>query len=363
MPMPGLRFHLEILSRRFSVIVPGLAALWIALWVQLAGHQQTTEAWTRTGIRALAAGVIAVSLLAGIELLIHFIAPAGKPVGFTRFSVTGSSSLRRRPAAGHDWRQAAVSMAVLSIAAAILLAMAGRLADMPDDVPGVTYVALLFAGGCMLVRLCPIQGFPGGNLANWYLALLAEDDDSAETAARGLSYLSAAVVTLTGGLMLSAPGWWGAWGLAVLAAGVDCLMLTQWHCARGRWIEKAACRSLDDIASSKLPSISQSAQIAELFSIFAVEGSKATVVVLDNAGQPSGIIHLRQLRSLTRTSGSTQPRELMITLADLPQLPSTTSILDAALFLEQHNGTALVSRTPSGKLRVLSLDELQHTFD
>ena len=54
---------------------------------------------------------------------------------------------------------------------------------------------------------------------------------------------------------------------------------------------------------------------------------------------------------------------MMITLSDLPDVDRETTVLDAALFLERTGQLAMVFEAASGKLRVVSLAELQAIVD
>jgi CBS domain-containing protein len=162
---------------------------------------------------------------------------------------------------------------------------------------------------------------------------------------------------------LAQPGRWSLWGIAIMAAGIDCMGVTQWHARRRRWVRAAAGLRITDLGHSRLPTIRDSAPVSELLSIFAVEGQRATVVVTDDRGQPLGLIQLRQLRAAVHAGRAEHPNEMMITLSGVPTVSRETTILDAALFLERTGQLALVMEAPEGKRRVVSLEELQRIVD
>jgi CBS domain-containing protein len=361
--MPGPHIFINIRSALYSLSVPGLAGLWIACWVQLAAFLPEEISSVSLAAGAAVTGVLFIVLSASVEAAVRFGSGKSRLIGSSRVSASGVTGLIKFAENASSRRYAFLSVSLTIVLGLGLLTASAQFRDPATLLSGVVFVFLLMSGGGLLIRGCPIQGFPGGDLANRYLPLLAEDEESAATVARVISVLSSGVIALTGLLILASPGKWGTWGLAVFIAGIDGVLLTQWHARRSRWMTSASQRGLDSIVHSRLPTISQTAPISELFSIFAIEGNRATVVVLDASGKPEGVIHLRQLRTAAQAARSSEPREVMVSLSDLPRLPASTSVLNAALFLERHRLPALVAEGTDGGVRVLSLDELRRIVD
>jgi CBS domain-containing protein len=225
------------------------------------------------------------------------------------------------------------------------------------------FIATTLLMGMAALRLCMIQGLSGGELMRWYLLIMFDDDEGASQALKALSMAVSVLFLFCGFSMVVQRTTWNVWGLPVMAGGVASAALTQWYSRRERWARAASEKRVGDIGQSKLPTVRSSAPISELLSIFAVEGQRALVVVTDERGQPTGLIQLRQLRAAVHAGASGHPGEMMITLSDLPHVDRETTVLDAALFLERTGQLAMVFEAASGKLRVVSLAELQAIVD
>ncbi|CAN5551984.1 hypothetical protein BH23CHL5_BH23CHL5_05550 [soil metagenome] len=218
------------------------------------------------------------------------------------------------------------------------------------------------AGSMACLRLCPVAGLDGGMVATRVASLVCEDVESADQLVRTMGIATGLLASVCGFLMFAEPGPMVIWGFPLLAAGVGMIGLSQWFFVRSRWARLAGQTALADLGRSKLPSVRCSSPISELFSIFAVEGQRALVVVTDETGRPTGLIQLRQLRAAHGVE-RLHPDELMVTLSKVPAFDGKTTVLEAALALERSGQRALVVKSDAGRQRVVSLEELEGIVD
>ncbi|MGE3797880.1 MAG: hypothetical protein AB7G88_08565, partial [Thermomicrobiales bacterium] len=279
-------------------------------------------------------------------------------VGPTTLTAAGSSKIWRFTRHGAENRVIAVAYALLTALALALLFLAANQHGKEGNRAAVLFVVSLMIAGNALIRLCPIAGFPGGVAGRKCMTLFGGDEDAVGSAALIVSYFASVTIALAGLLIVAHPGSWGPWGVACLVLGIDCTAVTHWQGERTRWAEKASQRTLGSLRFSRLPTVSRSAPVSELFSIFAVEGNRATIVVTDEKGLPCGLIELRHLKSAARTGQAVHPNELMVTLSEIPRFACESTVLEAAISLEHRGLSALVTECAEDKLRVISLNEL-----
>ncbi|CAN5632949.1 hypothetical protein BH23CHL4_BH23CHL4_01520 [soil metagenome] len=290
---------------------------------------------------------------------------AGDAVSPSLASLFGGVVLTRAESTDHRRAKLMALTGFLIDACTVLLLTS--LAVITYGEPG-PWAELVFVGAALLagmtaLRLCTIQGLNGGGLARWYLSIIFDDEDSESQALRTLSTAVSIMFMVCGFFVVVQQTSWNVWGLPMMAAGLDCAALTQWYSRRERWVRAASEKRVAEIGQSRLPTVRRSAPISELLSIFAVEGQRALVVVTDERGQPTGLIQLRQLKAAVHAGTSSHPDEMMITLSHVPHVDRETTVLDAALFLERTGQLAMVFEAASGKLRVVSLEELRAIVD
>ncbi len=245
-----------------------------------------------------------------------------------------------------------------------LLAIASNSFDRWDTSTGSALVFVIagLAGAMACMRLCPVAGLDGGLVATRVARLFCEEDESADQLVRAMGIATGLLASTCGFLVLAEPGEMAIWGFPLVAAGVGMIGFSQWFFSRARWARLAGQTALADLGRSKLPSVRHSSPISELYSIFAVEGQRALIVVTDDIGKPTGLIQLRQLRAAQRGEWL-QPGELMVTLSKVPAFDCRTTVLEAALALERSGQRALVIESDAGRQRVVSLEELEGIVD
>lgn len=361
--MTGPQFRLSIGSTHFSFSLIGLALLTGILGIVLGA--ELPESTPPTTVAALAAAIAGAYQVVSwlLDRSLAGLSGNGMAVGPTYVSMIGAIEVRRTASEREKHRAVILAFALYAAFGLLLLWLAATLSDASGTLPTAVFAFAVMSLMSCLLRLCAVRGLPGGFAADWYLAILTDDEDSADTAAKLLSYGASLLIAFTGFLVLAQPGRWSGWGLAAIACGLECMVLTQWYNRRERWMSAAMGRPLAEIGHSRLPTISHAAPISELFSIFAVEGSRAMVVVVDERGRPTGVIQLRQLKAAVHSGGSMLPEEVMVTLSSVPHLPAQTTVFDAALYLERTGQLALVTDAPSGSERVISLEELFRIVD
>jgi len=360
---PQLRFTIGTLRAVIGVI--DLLVVLVFCWLVLdpgAGNDSSAM-W-----RAFeAAGITAVFFASGLilEQLKLKLTHAGDRVSPTLVSLFGGVVLTRAESTGERRtpRIAITGFIVDAIAALLLLALAVAMHGNSDPWSDLVFVAAALLAGMATLRLCTIQGLNGGGLARWYLAIIVGDDDSEAQALKTLSMAVSILFLICGFFVVVQQTHWNVWGLPMMAAAVDCAALTQWYSRRERWVRAASEKRVSEIGQSRLPAVRRSAPISELLSIFAVEGQRALVVVTDERGQPTGLIQMRQLKAAVHAGASSHPDEMMVTLSHVPHVDRETTVLDAALFLERTGQLAMVFEAASGKMRVVSLDELRAIVD
>ena len=356
--MIGSLIRIEFRSKSFLLNVPGLAALLITTAILIADALPPAVSVLLIIAGTILVATVYVLIAVAIDLLLALNVGQAEMVGPAMVSATGSTGVWRFPSAIAERRLIGVAAAALGSLAVFSLFAAGWAHRSSDFISATAFVFAVLLGGSSLVRLCPIQGFPGGNAGRRSLKILGGDEDASAVSGLIISYGSSTIFALTGFLILANPGPWGPWGLICLVIGLDCAFLTHWQSQRTKWVGIASERTLDMMRFSRLPTVSQSAPVSELFSIFAVEGNRATIVVTDERGQPCGLIQLRHLKNAARSGRSVRPNELMLTLSHVPRFSCDASVLDAAISLEQRGVPALVTQCGEGKLRVISLEEL-----
>ncbi len=361
--MTGPQFRRSIGSKHLSFNVAGLLLLTGILWVVLSPELAESMPATSVALTALAVAA-AYQLVSWIlDRSLAGLSGAGISIGPTSLSMIGAIEVRCPATERVKHRYTILAFGIYAVFGLLFLSLAGASREAPGRLATAIFAFALTSSMSCLVRLCAVRGLPGGFAADWYLTILTEDEDAADTAAKVLSYGASLVIAFTGFLVLAQPGPWSGWGLATIAFGLECLILTQWYTRRERWMNAAMDRPLAAMGHSRLPTISHAAPISELLSIFAVEGNRAMVVVVDERGRPSGVIQLRQLKAAVHSGGSTHPEEVMVTLSRVPHLPRETTVFDAALYLERTGHLALVTDSPSGAERVVSLAELFRIVD
>lgn len=360
---PQLRFTVKSLRAAIGGIDLLVVLVFCWLFFDPGSGDDSSDSWRFLKAIAVTALFFAFGLY--LEQAKLRVTHAGDAVSPTLVSLFGGVRLTRAESTDHH-RASRVALTgyLIDACAVVLLA---SLAGLAHGEPG-EWAELVFAGAALLagmaaLRLCTIQGLNGGGLTRWYLSIIFDDEDSASQALRTLSMAVSIFLLICGFFMVVQQTTWNVWGLLVIAAGVDCMALTQWYSRRERWVRAASEKRVAEIGQSRLPTVRRSAPISELLSIFAVEGGRALVVVTDERGQPTGLIQLRQLKAAVHAGASSHPDEMMITLSHIPHVDRETTVLDAALFLERTGQLAMVFEAASGKLRVVSLDELRSIVD
>ncbi len=361
--MIGSRYRFTLGPLDLALHIPGLAALAITCTILVAHElpENTAIALIALGSASVLAAFLLVML--ALDLLPMSLTRQGRLIGPESMSASGASGLWH-----FESEEAERRNAIVGYGAAVLVALVSALAvtqshDRAGTAAPLVFVLALLILGASAIRCCPIRPFPGGFAARRAFGILASDEDGVATGSTVMSYLSSAVLAMAGFSIMANPGSWGPWGMALLVASIDCAVLTHASSLRVRWMNKASERTLESIRYSRLPTVSHAAPVSELFSIFAVEGSRATVVVTDDDGQACGLIQLRHLRRAARTGASVHPDELMVTLTDIPEFACDARILDAAIALERSGAGALVTKCGNGKRRVISLEELLRLGD
>jgi CBS domain-containing protein len=360
---PQLRFTFKSLHAAIGVV--DLLVVLVFCWLVFDPGKGYDSSDTARAVKSvtIAAAFFAAGLY--LEQVKNRLTHAGDPVSPTLVSLFGGVVLTRAESTDHHRAQhmALTGFAVDAAAAATLLALAVVAYGEPGELAEMAFVGSALLAGMAALRLSAVQGLNGGGLARWYLAIVFDDEDSESQALKLLSMAVSILFLASGFFMVVQQTQWNVWGLPVMAAGFDCAALTQWYSRRERWVRAASEKRVAEIGQSKLPTVRRSAPISELLSIFAVEGQRALVVVTDERGQPTGLIQLRQLRAAVHAGASSHPDEMMVTLSNIPHVDGETTVLDAALFLERTGQLAMVIESTTGKLRVVSLDELRSIVD
>lgn len=356
--MIGPRYRLTFGPLDLALHIPGLAALVVTCAILVAHEMPDNTATTLIVLGSTGALVVFLLATLVLDLIPRSFSKRARLIGPESISAMGASGLWHFDSDGSERRAAFVGYGA-AVAMAITSALAlTQLHDRANTTAQLAFVLILMIFGASVIRCCPIRPFPGGLAARSAFGILAGDEDGVATGSTVLSYASSLVLGLGGFSIMANPGNWGQWGMALLVASIDCAMLTHASSLRVKWMSKASERTLESIRYSRLPKVSHAAPVSELFSIFAVEGSRATVVVVDGEGQACGLIQLRHLRRAARTGTTVHPDELMVTLTDIPEFACDAKILDAAMALERSGVGALVTKCGDGKRRVISLEEL-----
>jgi hypothetical protein len=363
--MAGPQVRCRVRGQVYSAGIVDLLVLAVFAWLTIGQHSDVRPGDLTTAVLSVFVVVVAIGSAIIAERLRLELASPVAPVSPITISMLGAMTLTRA-----DLERGRRMLATGSRGALIDLAVLGGgafLAGLSYRHSGLPAATGLAAGaavaGMALLRFMPILGTNGGRLLRWYLQIILEDDDEERRMLSFATVLTGALVAATGFPMLLGPTAWNWWGLPVAIAGIDAVIAGYWFSRRERWAVAASKTALESIGHSRLPVISHSAPISELLSIFAVEGERAIVVVVDARGRPTGSIQLRHLRMAIRTRSEIHPDQVMITIDQLPHVERTTTVLDAALHLERTGHLAAVFTGSNGSPRVVSLDELRTVVD
>lgn len=214
---------------------------------------------------------------------------------------------------------------------------------------------------CCLVRLLPILGVDGGRILSG-VAELADDDESASRAAQLCSLLMAMILALGGvGLMLKANEH-TFWGVGMTVAAIQAASLSTWYESRVAWLAGAAVTPLSQLPPPAFPTVGAQAPVGELMSVFAVEGPRALIVIVDQLGTPVGVVQGQEFGRFWRGADELSTVcQAMTPIADLQRVPvEDMTIAGAVAWLERERVTIAAFEDRRGRPRVVTFQELNH---
>lgn len=248
-----------------------------------------------------------------------------------------------------------IDLAIGLIAVAVLLLVDGA----QQRLPNLAAVAAIAIGGSAGIRFLTAPSLNGGRVLRWMLEFTFDDDESAIRAVRMTGYGVAFTMFAAGVLLLAAEGEGGFWGIGLAAAGIDVGVLATLATRQTFWLQSAAERTLGDLLEAPHAMVSAGSPLGEMVSVLSVDGPSAIAVVRDPAGNASGIMQFRQMRSGAGRNGNRLTiGDVMIPIDTLPLAERGTSLLDAAHLLLLSGAPALRYENTHGHMVIATSRDL-----
>lgn len=220
-------------------------------------------------------------------------------------------------------------------------------------------VAAIAIGGSAGMRFLAAPSLNGGRVMRWMLGFTLDDDEDAIKGNRAVGYGVAAVLFVTGVLLVASEGEAGFWGVGIAAVGIDLGVLSTLATRQTYWLQTADTRTVGDLLESPHAVVSAANPLGEMVSVLAVDGPSAIAVVRDAQGNAVGIMQFQQMRAGVgnRSEGLTI-EEVMIPLSDLPEVQRESTLLETATTLLQSGRPAVRFKKDHGRWGIVTARDI-----
>ncbi len=220
-------------------------------------------------------------------------------------------------------------------------------------------VAAIAIGGSAGLRFLAAPSLNGGRVLRWMLGFTLDDDEDALRGTRLIGYGVAAVLFLTGIMLLTSEGEAGFWGVGIAAVGIDLGVLSTLATRQTVWLQTAGVRTIGDLLEAPHARVSAGSSLDEMVSVLTVDGPRAVAVVRDGAGNAVGIMQFQQMRAgVGHRKDALTIADVMIPIAGIPEVSRDSTLLETARVLLENDCPAVRFENARGKTAIATASDI-----
>jgi CBS domain-containing protein len=274
-------------------------------------------------------------------------------------SLTGGSPrlIDRTDSPGREVIAGSGGLVVIAMLAGGAIALA-RLALPPASHDLAELLAISLAA-LAITQTLPALSLDGGRLIRGLVWFLTDDPVRGARGAALYGHVVSAAMIVAGLLLMGRSGALPYWGFGAVVAGLQLIAASTASLRDSMWQQLGGTLSLAD-ADLPLPArVSASASLENVVDTLIEEGHQSAVLVIDENGDPAGVIQLANLRRVRRMDwADRRADEVMTPIGDLLELSPDVAVLDAVAALDQAQARLALVTVAGGPVLLITREQM-----